>query len=244
MTGAGSRARYRRFTTTRWSLILAAADPRSSSAHEALSSLCEIYWMAVYAFVRRTGASVEDARDLTQAFFAVVIEKGYFKDAQRERGRFRTFLLTAVAHFLSNRRKADRALKRGGGHIVLSLDVDDGERRYQLDPADTMTPERLFDRRWALAVLDHAMARLSAQYATPDRRKVFTTLKPFLDGHEPESHSAAATSLSLTEGSFRVKLHRFRKQFAASLRDVVQETVERPEDVEDELRYLLKAVGR
>ena len=157
--------RYRRFTTTRWSLILAAADPRSSSAHEALSSLCEIYWMPVYAFVRRTGASVEDARDLTQAFFTTVLEKGYFKHAQRERGRFRTFLLTAVAHFLSNQRKADRALKRGGGQVVLSLDVDDGERRYQLEPVDTMTPERLFDRRWALAVLDHAMARLSAQYA-------------------------------------------------------------------------------
>ena len=236
--------RYRRFTTTRWSLILAAADPRSSSAHEALSSLCEIYWMPVYAFVRRTGASVEDARDLTQAFFTTVLEKGYFKHAQRERGRFRTFLLTAVAHFLSNQRKADRALKRGGGQVVLSLDVDDGERRYQLEPADTMTPERLFDRRWALAVLDHAMARLSAQYVTPDRRKVFTTLKSFLGGHEPESYSAAAASLSLTEGSFRVTLHRFRKQFAASLRDVVQETVERPEEVEDELRYLLKVVGR
>ena len=236
--------RYRRFATTRWSLILAVADPRSSSADAALSSLCEIYWMPVYAFVRRTGASVEDARDLTQAFFTIVLEKGYFKHAQRERGRFRTFLLAAVGHFLSNRRKADRALKRGGGQVVLSLDVDDGERRYQLEPADTMTPERLFDRRWALAVLDHAMARLSAQFVTPDRRKVFTTLKSFLGGHEPESYAAAAATLSLTDGSFRVTLHRFRKQFAASLRDVVQETVERPEEVEDELRYLLKVVGR
>lgn len=232
------------FTTTRWSLILAAADPRSSTADAALSSLCEIYWMPVYAFVRRTGAPVEDARDLTQAFFTTVLEKGYFKDAERERGRFRTFLLTAVTHFLSNQRDADRALKRGGGQVVLSLDVDEGERRYQLEPADTLTPDRLFDRRWALAVLDHAMARLSEKYAAPDRRKVFTTLKSFLGGHEPESHSAAAASLNLTEGSFRVILHRFRKQFGASLREVVQETVERPEDLEDELRHLLRAVGR
>lgn len=236
--------RDHRFTTTRWSLILAAADPCSSSADAALSSLCEIYWVPVYAFVRRTGASVEDAQDLTQAFFTTVLEKGYFKHAQRERGRFRTFLLTAVAHFLSNQRNANRALKRGGGKIVLSLDVEDGERRYQLEPAETMTPERLFDRRWALAVLDHAMARLSAQYVTRDRRQFFTTLKSFLGGHEPESYAAAAASLNLTEGSFRVTLHRFRKQFAASLRGVVQETVERPEEVEDELRYLLKVVGR
>jgi RNA polymerase sigma factor (sigma-70 family) len=232
----------RRFATTRWSLILAAADPRS--AESALSSLCEIYWFPVYAFVRRTGASIDDAKDLTQAFFTRVLEKGYFTEARQERGRFRSFLLTAVRHFLSNERDAARALKRGGGQVLLPLEFDDGERRYLLEPVDDQTPEHVYERRWALTVLDAAMKRLAGRYEDPERRNVFVALRPLLTGREPDSYERIAASLNVTEGTLRVALHRLRKQFAAALREVILETVETDDEVELELQHLLDVVSR
>ena len=237
-------AGHRRFATTRWSLILAAADPRSTSAESALAALCEIYWFPVYAFVRRTGASIDDAKDLTQAFFTRVLEKGYFKEARQERGRFRAFLLTAVRHFLSNERDARRALKRGGGQAMLPLEFDDGERRYLLEPVEDQTPEHVYERRWALTVLDAALTRLSSRYEDAERRKVFVALRPLLTGRDLDSHERIAASLNVTEGTLRVALHRLRKQFASALRDVILETVETPEEVELELQHLLDVVSR
>jgi RNA polymerase sigma factor (sigma-70 family) len=235
----------RSFQTTRWSLILAAADPQSSTAEAALASLCEMYWLPVYAFVRRTGASTEDARDLTQAFFTRVLEKGFFGQARQERGRFRSFLFAAVRHFLANEREAERARKRGGEQTRHSVEIEsEGERLVQLELHENLTPEHVFERRWALLVLDHALARLAAKYVGPERQQTFTVLKTFLGGQNLESHAAAAASLGVAEGSFRVTLHRFRKQFAACLRDVVSDTVERPEDVDEELQYLLRVVSR
>ena len=237
-------AGHRRFATTRWSLILAARDPKSSEAASALSSLCEIYWFPVYAFVRRTGASVDDARDLTQAFFTRVLEKGAFKDARQERGRFRAFLLTSVRHFLANERDAARAQKRGGGLTHLPLEFDDGERRYQLEPADGLTPEHVYERRWALTVLDAALARVSEKHDDPDRRRVFTTLRPLLTGRDADSYATTAAELDMTEGAVRVAVHRLRRQFAASLREVIGETVDTPGDVDAELQHLLAVVSR
>ena len=235
----------RRFQTTRWSLILAAADPNSSTVETALASLCEMYWRPVYAFVRRTGASAEDARDLTQAFFTRVLEKGFFGQARQERGRFRSFLLTAVRHFLANQRDADQAQKRGRGRTLFSLDIErDGERFLHLEPQEGLTPEQLFERRWALLVLDHALARLAARYKGPERQKTFSVLKTFLTGHDAESSAAGAAALGLSADSFRVTLHRFRRQFGACLREVVSDTVEKPEEVEEELQYLLTIVSR
>src|SRR5215831_15411137 len=144
----------RRFATTRWSLILAVRNRGSANASSALASLCEMYWFPVYAFIRRTGVSRDEADDLTQAFFTRVVEKGFFGDARQERGRFRTFLLAAVRHFLSNERDAARTKKRGGGRLPVPLEVDDGERRYLLEPVDEVTPEELYERRWAMTVLD------------------------------------------------------------------------------------------
>jgi RNA polymerase sigma-70 factor (ECF subfamily) len=204
-----------------------------------------MYWQPVYAFVRRSGTSAEDARDLTQAFFTRVLEKGFFGQARQERGRFRSFLLTAVRHFLANQRDAERARKRGGGQTQVPLDIErDGERFIQLEPQEGLTPEHLFERRWALLVLDHALARLAARYKGPERQKTFSVLKTFLGGHNVESSAAAAVSLGLREESFRVTLHRFRKQFAACLREVVSDTVENPEEIDEELQYLLTVVSR
>jgi len=232
------------FATTRWSLIVAAGDPKSPQARSALSALCEIYWFPVYAFIRRTGASPDDARDLTQAFFARVLEKGYFGEARQERGRFRSFLLTSVRHFLSNERDAARAQKRGGGADHLSLEYDDGERRYLLEPADQLTPEHVYERRWALTVLDRAMARLGERYADPDRQKVFAALRPLLVGREEGGHAAAAAALGATDGALRVALHRLRGHFASCLREVVAETVDANDDVDEELQELLRVVSR
>ena len=233
-----------KFATTRWSLILAAGDPGSPQASSALASLCEIYWFPVYAFIRRTGASPDDARDLTQAFFTRVLEKGYFGEAKRERGRFRSFLLTAVRHFLSNERDAARAQKRGGGAAHLPLEYDDGERRYMLEPVDDLTPEHVYERRWALTVLDSAMTRLGGRYAEPDRQKVFAELRPLLMGREDGAYAGAAAALGVSDGALRVALHRLRTQFAACLREVVSETVDEGDDVDEELQELLKVVSR
>jgi RNA polymerase sigma-70 factor (ECF subfamily) len=234
----------RRFMTTRWSLVVAAGDGRSPQAESALATLCEAYWFPVYAFIRRSGKSEDEARDLTQAFFARVIEKNYFKDAREDRGRFRSFLLTSVRHFLSNERDAERALKRGGGQTILSLDVDDGERQYLREPVDADTPEHVYERRWALAVLATAISRLDANYERSSKRAQFLRLKPFLTGDEPESYGALASELGVSDGSLRVAVHRLRRQFAASLRETIAETVATAEDVEDELRTLLAVVSR
>jgi RNA polymerase sigma-70 factor (ECF subfamily) len=232
----------RRFATTRWSLIVEAADPGSPQAEAALATLCELYWFPVYAFVRRSGRSTDESRDLTQGFFARVLEKGYFKQARQERGRFRSFLLTAVRNFLANEWDAGQAQKRGGGQRILPLDFDDSERRYQLEPADVETPERVYERRWAQTVLGHARDRLRAKFAESGRADLFARLGPCLSGEEPD-YGALSAELGMSAGSLRVAVHRLRRQFAATLREAVAETVDRPEEVEEELRHLIAAVG-
>jgi len=233
----------RRFATTRWSLIVAARG-NSAKASEALAVLCELYWVPVYAYIRRSGVSTEDARDLTQAFFARVLEKGWFAQAEQARGRFRSFLLTAVRHFLANEFDAAHAQKRGGGHAPVPFEFEDGESRYRLEPVDGVTPEDIYERRWALTVLEAALARVSATYADHARQPVFLALRPVLTGEESESYAANAANLGMTEGALRVALHRLRQQFSKCLREIVAETVERPEDVDDELRHLLTVLSR
>jgi RNA polymerase sigma-70 factor (ECF subfamily) len=234
----------RRFQTTSWTLVLAAGDKDSPDAGTALSTLCTAYWHPVYAFIRRSGHDADEARDLTQAFFARVLEKNYFGDARRERGRFRTFLLTSVRNFLANERDRERALKRGGGRVPIPLEVDDGERSYQIDPSHDLTPERLFEQRWALAVIGSALNNVRERYERRKKADWFASLKPFLTGAEPGSYADLAAELKVSEGSLRVGVHRLRQQFAASLRETVAETVERPQDVDKELEFLLKAVGQ
>lgn len=234
----------RRFATTRWSLVVAAGDSRSPDARAALATLCETYWFPVYAFIRRSGRSHDDARDLTQAFFMRVLEKNYFKDARAERGRFRSFLLSSVRHFLANQLDWDHAQKRGGDQVHISIDANDGDRQYQCEPVEDDTPERIYERRWALAALGAAMARLSSRYEPGSRRDLFERLKPFLTGDEPESYAALGAELGVSEGSLRVAVHRLRRQFATVLREAIAETVEADGDVDEELRHLLAVVSR
>jgi RNA polymerase sigma factor (sigma-70 family) len=233
----------RRFATTHWSVVIAAAGP-SPDADKALAELCETYWYPVYAFVRRSGHSTDDAADLTQAFFARILEKGYVKDARPDRGRFRSFLLASLSHFLSNERDWRCAKKRDGAVPHVPLDVETGEHRYRLEPADPLTPERIYERRWTLTVLDNAMAALARKYRQTGRGELFPRLKPHLTGEDPPSYRELGEALGMSEGSLRIAVHRLRKEFASTLRAAIAETVERPEDVEDELRYLLGVVGR
>jgi len=234
----------RRFVTTRWSLVLATRQPDSPEAASALQTLCETYWFPVYGYIRRSGRSSDDARDLTQAFFTRVLEKNYFRDAEKTRGRFRTFLLASVRHFVANERDAEMARKRGGGFEHVSLEVETEERRFHREPSEDDTPERIYERRWALASLEAAMKRLSERYQDPARRRLFDELKPLLTGDEPASYAVLSNRLGATEGALRVAVHRLRRQFAACLREVIAETVDDQQAVDDELRYLMAIVSR
>jgi RNA polymerase sigma-70 factor (ECF subfamily) len=225
-------------------LVLAVRDRDSPDAAAALATLCETYWYPVYAFIRRSGRSSDDAGDLTQAFFARVLEKGYFGQARQERGRFRSFLLASVRHFLANQHDWRQARKRGGDVTHLSLEVARGEEVYQIDPADDATPERLYDQRWARTVLDAAMARVKRRYERSGRAGLWRRLAPYLTGDEPASYATLAAETGVTEGSLRIAVHRLRQQFATALREVIGETVETADQVEDELRHLLASVGR
>jgi DNA-directed RNA polymerase specialized sigma24 family protein len=234
----------RRFQTTRWSLVLSAGDRVSPESETALSALCELYWYPVYAFVRRSGHDSEEARDLTQAFFVRLLEKEFLKSATPERGRFRSFLLGSVRHFLSDERDWRNALKRGRGAVHLPLEFDGGERRYLLEPADDVTPEHVYEQRWASGVIETAQRRFAAQHMSHGRRDLFLRLQPFLTGGESGPSTELAAELGMSAGALRVALHRLRRQYAAILRSTIAETVDRPEDVDDELRHLLDVVSR
>lgn len=235
----------RRFATTRWSLVLAAGDVSSADARAAFSALCETYWSPVYDFIRCSGRSPDDARDLTQAFFARVLEKNDLKTARSERGRFRSFLLTAVRHFVSNQGDHDRAAKRGGGqvHVPIGPPAQDGPQAFA-DPPCGETPETVYERRWASATLAAAMARLGSEYERHGRRKVFDTLRAFLTDDDGAYSAECAKTLGLTEGSIRVALHRMRQRFGKCLRETLAETVDDPADVDKELEFLLAVVSR
>ena len=233
----------RTFASTRWSLILDAANAGSPRQDVALATLCETYWPAVYAFIRRSGKTPDDARDLTQAFFVRVLEKGFFSEADRSRGKFRSFLFSSVRHFLANQHDFAVARKRGGGAPLLSLEFEDGERRYNLEPADEVTPEHAYERGWAQAVLDAAMTRVQARYQEGGRADLFARLKPYLTGEEPGSYAELAAEGGGTPGQLRVAVHRLRQDYGRALRETIGETVERPEDVDEELKYLLEVVA-
>lgn len=228
------------FTTTHWSLILAAQGSDSIPAGRALANLCETYWYPLYAFVRRKGYSSHDAQDLTQAFFEKLLEKNYLGDVAQEKGRFRSFLLASLKHFLANEWKRSQAAKRGGGTVLLSLDDTEAEARYQREPAEEMTAEKLFERRWAMTMLDLVMSRLREEMEVSDKLDFFEELKDRLSGGgETGSFAESGKRLGLSEGAARVAAHRMKKRYREILREAIGETVAAPSDVEDEIRYLV-----
>jgi RNA polymerase sigma factor (sigma-70 family) len=231
-----------RFETTNWSVIVEATTGDSGAARAALAALCQSYWPPIYAFIRSKGHSPTDAEDLTQAYFARFLEKRYLDDFRPEVGRFRTFLRASVGHFLANEWDRERAQKRGGGQAVLSLDVEEAEERWRREPVDRLTPESIFERQWAAAMLARCLHRLREDH-DPDRLGRFEKLKPFLvAGDSDGGYEKLARELGTTEATARVAVHRLRKRFCAVLREEVARTVASPADVDAEIRWLLTTV--
>ena len=198
----------------------------------------------MYAFIRRQGYRAEEGADLTQEFFARVIEKHYFHDADPARGRFRAFLCASIRHFLSNERDRARALKRGGHQPPISLDVETAEGTYQLEPRDDLTPEKLFDRRWALILLERVLGCLRDEHVSAGKGELFDHLKGFLTGDSAGvSYVDVAKALGMTEGAVKVAVHRLRRQFRDTLTHEIAETVSDPAEIDAEIAYLLKAVS-
>ncbi len=236
--------RAARFPTTRWTLIvLAARRDRTTECEDALAVLCAHYWYPLYAFARRLGYQAEDAKDLTQGFFVRLLEKNYLRQFERERGRFRTFLLAAFRHYAANEHDRARAQKRGGSYETISRDFEDAETRYRQEPVDPQTPERIYERRWALTVLDRALARVGDQYAA-NKRAWFDRLQSFLTvGQHDFPCTRIAAELASTENAVRVALHRLRRRFREALKAEVAETVADAAETEDEIHFLIAAVG-
>ena len=235
----------RSFATTQWSLIVRAGSDCTVESGSALGELCRKYWPPLYHFARRRGCSQQDAEDLTQGFFAELLESGSITRADANRGRFRTFLLTSFQNYQSHQRERAATLKRGGGRIIVSLDaLRESSIGQSLEPSDTETPERTYDRMWALSVLDHAMEALRRDYAIVGKEGFFDELRGAIwGGRGEESHAEIARRLGSTEGAIGVALHRLRKRFREQLRAEVSATLDDPSMVEDELRHLLAALG-
>jgi RNA polymerase sigma-70 factor (ECF subfamily) len=231
------------FATTRWSLVAAAQDASAPAAREALAELCAAYWFPVYAYVRRRGHDHHAAQDLTQGFFARLLEKNDLAAADRTRGRFRSFLLAACQHFLANQHDHAAAKKRGGGRVHVPLDFADADGRYSREPADATTPERVFDRQWALGVLERVLAGLRDEYAESGRAKLFDAIKGCLTGATEAGYAELADRLRMTEGAVKVAVHRLRQRYKDRLRAAIAETVAAPEEVEEEIRDLFAALG-
>jgi RNA polymerase sigma-70 factor (ECF subfamily) len=231
-----------RFETTRWSVVLAAGRG-DTTGREALETLCQAYWYPVYAFIRRQMRDAEEARDLTQAFFLSIIERGDLGRVRRERGRFRSFLLAAARHFVSNDRAGRRTLKRGGHITFEPLAFDAAEQRYQREPADHQTPETVFARQWALLLLEQTIADVRAEFVRHGTIEEFERLKPMLTGERPEGgYGALARDLNKTEGAVKVAVHRLKKQFQMRLRERIAETVSEPGQIDEELMCLTEAL--
>jgi len=235
----------RAFVTTRWSVVANAGRSDSTGAHEALSHLCRIYWYPLYSYVRRRGYSAHDSQDLTQAFFAQLLEHNWVGAADRTRGKFRTFLLTAISRFLSGEWDKQRAQKRGGGVIHVPLQLDTAETRYGCEPSDDFTPEQCFERRWALALLDNVLQRLREEHEAEGKGELFTRLSGSLIGdRDSQPYADLGNQLGMSEGAVKVAVHRLRKRYRELLRMEIAETVEREEEIEGELRHLFTVLAR
>jgi RNA polymerase sigma factor (sigma-70 family) len=232
------------FATTHWSVVLTAGGSDTTVSRDALAKLCQTYWYPLYAYVRRRNFSPSDAEDLTQEFFARFLEHDWVANADREKGRFRTFLLSAMNHFLANEWDKARAQKRGGGAPLLPLEFDTAETRYSHEPAENVTPEQHFERRWALTLLETVTSRLGTEYERDGKQDLFSALHPCLVGDRTaQPYEELARKLGLTEGAVKSAVHRLRQRYRQLLRDEIAHTVAGPGEVEEELRHLIAALG-
>jgi RNA polymerase sigma-70 factor (ECF subfamily) len=238
-----SRAAADHFATTHWSLVLAAQDQTSPEARAALAALCRSYWYPLYAFIRRQGFDADQAQDLIQEFFTRLLEKDFLAVVSREKGKFRSFLLKACTHFLANERDRARAQKRGGGREVVSFPGEHAERRYGREPSHTLTPERLFERHWALTLLEQVLARLKDEMTRAEKGRLFERLKTFLTGDRGEPYRQLGAELGMTEGAVKVAVHRLRRRYRELLLEEIGRTVEDPADVDEEIDRLFTALG-
>jgi len=232
------------FATTHWSAVLAAQQPMSAQAGEALERLCSVYWYPLYAFVRRKGYQVDDAKDLTQQFFLRLLQDSRLALADQARGRFRSFLLSALHHFLVNEWIKRGREKRGGAIEFLPLFTEDPENIYAAEPVDACTPETLYERRWATTVMTRAFDRLNGEFSG-DRAALFGSLKAYVWGEKSKSSQAeVAAALGLSEGAVRTAIHRLRRRYREILRAEIAQTVATPNEVDDELRHLIEIVSQ
>jgi len=233
-----------RFATTHWSVVLAAGKSSSANQKQALETLCQTYWFPLYAYLRRRGYDTHQAEDYTQGFFADILEKHDLRAADPERGKFRSFLLATLKHFLSDERDHAQAQKRGGGRKLLSLDFQEAESQYHLEPADRLSPERLFEKSWALTVIEKTMVNLRADSARRGKEDVFDHLKVYLTTEKDEiPYTDMATELDMTEGSIRVAVHRLRRQYRKLLRDEIAQTVATEDQIDEEMGCLFAALA-
>ena len=232
------------FATTHWSVVLAAADEERPMAAEALETLCRTYWYPLYAFVRRRGYSPQDTEDLLQGFFARFLEKHYLGDVEQAKGRFRSFLLAALKHYLANEWDKAKAVRRGGRAEFVSLEAEAAESRYYEEPVSELTPEKLYEQRWADELLDRVMERIQHEFGASGQSPLFEALKGFLLGEsQGVSYADVAAQQGLSEGALKKRVQRLRQRYQRLLREEIAHTVARSEDVEDEIRYLFSVVG-
>jgi RNA polymerase sigma factor (sigma-70 family) len=237
-SGAGN------FPVTHWSVVLTAGKPDSTRAQVALSQLCQTYWFPLYAHARRRGYNPHDAEDLTQEFFAQLLEREAFAAADPFRGRFRSFLLASMNNFLTTEWKKARAQKRDAAQEILSLDFSAAEGRYDLEPADNFTPDKAFDKQWALALLDTVLKELEADYLATGKKDLFSALRQTLAGsREAQAYGELAKSLAMSEGAVKVAVHRLRGRYRDLIRQQIANTVATPEEVAAEMRHLFAALA-
>ncbi len=237
-------ASQRPFLTTRWTIIRAAAGGNAQAARDALEHLCRVYWYPLYAFVRRQGHAPADAQDLTQSFFARLLEKRDLAGVDPAKGRFRSFLLAAMKHFLANEWDKVRAQKRGGGREnFTSLDADAAESRYHLEAADHRSADRVFERNWALALLDEVLGRLRDEHEAAGKLSLFEALKPALTGDGSDAYADLGSRLGLSEGAVKVAVHRLRRRYRDLLRAEIASTVADEAEVEEEIRHLFTVLS-
>ena len=233
------------FVSTPWSAVLAASHADDPMTQAALERLCETYWYPLYAYVRRRGYAIEDAQDLTQEFFTRLLRRHWLAGADRSKGRFRTFLLTAMERFLANEWDKARALKRGGGRPNLPLQLDTAETRYGIEPADRHTPEQAFEYRWALTLLDEVVRQLEMEFQRRGQAALFKAFKPCLVGEgSAQPYAQLANTLGMEEGAVKVAVHRLRQRYRELLRAEIANTVAAPGEVETEMRHLFQVLAR